>query len=132
MTNASPKLVKVFCGELCHSVRCTSTELNLLNRDINGLEANITIRYEKFVRDPENLPPRVLDLLQIAAYVFCSDRLIFRGDRKSISNKAWGRSFEFHIPVLDYSFWDNQVLKTALSEALVFMTGDRKYNFIFF
>jgi len=60
MTNASPKLVKVFCGELCRSNECTSTELNLLNRDINGLEANITIGYAKFVKEPENLPASVL------------------------------------------------------------------------
>jgi len=131
MTNASPKLVKVFCGELCRSIECTSTELNLLNRDINGLEANIKIGYAKFVKEPENLPPRILDLLQIAAHVFCADRLIYRGGRDSISNKAWGRSFEFHIPVLDYDFWNNQTLQKALSDALVFMTGDRKYNFVF-
>jgi hypothetical protein len=131
MTTASPKLVKVFCGELCQSVECTHNELNLLNRDINGLEANITIRYEKFVRDPESLPTRILDLLQIAAHVFCADRLVYRGGRDSISNKAWGRSFQFHIPVLDYDFWNNQALQNALSEALVFMTGDRKYNFVF-
>jgi len=81
MTTASPKLVKVFCGELCRSVECTSTELNLLNRNINGLEANITIGYEKFVKDPENLPPRILDFLQIAAHIFCADRLIYRGGR---------------------------------------------------
>ena len=131
MTNASPKLVKIFCGELCRSAACTSTELNLLNRDINGLKANITIGYTKFVNEPENLPPRILDLLQIAAHVFCADRLVYRGDRGSISNKAWGRSFEFHFPVLDYDFWSNQTLRNALSEALVFMTGDRKYNFVF-
>ena len=131
MTNASSKLVKVFCGELCRSVECTPTELNLLNRNLNGLEANITIGYAKFVKDPENLPPRILDLLQIAAHVFCADRLVYRGGRSSISNRAWGRSFEIHIPVLDYNFWNNQALQSALSEALVFMTGDRKYNFIF-
>ena len=131
MTSVSPKLVKIFCGELCRSDTCTSTELNLLNRNINGLGANITIGYTKFVKEPENLPPRILDLLQIAAHIFCTDRLVYRGDRNSISNKAWGRSLEFHIPVLDYDFWNNQALKNALSEALVFMTGDRKYNFVF-
>jgi hypothetical protein len=131
MTNASPKLVKVFCGELCLSDRCTSTELNLLNSNMNNLEANIVTGYDKFVKDPENLPPKILDLIQIASYVFCADRLVNRGSRRSLSNRAWGRNFEFHIPVLDHVFWNNQMLKNALSEALVFMTGDRKYNFVF-
>jgi len=131
MTNTSPKLVKVFCGELCRSAECSSTELNLRTRKIDGLEANITVKYDEFVRAPENLPPKILDLLQIAAYVFCADRLVNRGARESLSNDAWARSFEFHIPVLDYDFWNNPALQNALSEALVFMTGDRKYRFVF-
>ena len=131
MIDVSPKLIKVYCGELCRSTEHTSTELNLLNRDINNLEANISIEYAKFVKEPENLPPRILDFLQIAAHVYCADRLVHRGERDSISNNAWARSLEFHVPVLDYDFWNNPLLKKALSDALVFMTGDRKYDFVF-
>jgi hypothetical protein len=121
----------VYCGELCRSNDCTTTELNLLNREIKGIEANITIGYNNFVEDPENLPARILDLLQIAAHVFCADRLIHRGERDSLNNEAWARSYEFHIPVLDLDFWNNTTLHKALTEALEFMTGDRKYTFIF-
>lgn len=131
MTDVPSKLVKVYCGELCRSSDCTAAELNLLHREINGIEPNVTIGYSKFVDDPEHLPPRILDLLQIAAYVFCADRMAYRGDRFSVNNNAWARSFEFHIPVMDIDFWNNQELQNALSEALVFMTGDRKYCFNF-
>ena len=131
MTNPSPKIVKVYCGELCKSNSCDTTELNLLNREINGVEPNITIGYNRFVKDPENLPPKILDLLNIAAHVHCADRLVHRGDRDRLNYDAWARSFEFHIPVLDLDFWNNQALKIALAEALTFMTGDRKYSFVF-
>ena len=130
-TSSSPNLIKVFCGELCKSNNCSSTELNLLNRKLNDIEANITIKYDKFVNEPEKLPPRILDLLHIAAHVFSADRLINRGKRSSLSNSAWARDFDFHIPVLDLSFWNNNEIKKAISDALVFMTGDKNYNFSF-
>ncbi|TEB17504.1 7-cyano-7-deazaguanine synthase [Pelotomaculum sp. FP] len=121
----------VYCDELCKSSICNSQELNLLNRDIDGLEANITIEFNKFVRNPENLSPRILDLLRIAAYVYCADRLINRGERDSLNNTAWSRAFEFHIPVSDIAFWSDGKVSTKMGEALAFMTGDRRFNFSF-
>jgi len=103
--------IDVFCGELCTSSICGPKELNLLNYDVNGLEANVTIGYENFVLDPKTLPDRVLDLLQIAAMVFCADRMVRRGERDSISNQSWARSFFFHLSVLDYDFWNNTRVK---------------------
>lgn len=131
MNNKSPKVVKIYCGELCNSDKCESEEINLLNYDYNELEQNVIIGYDRFVNDPETLPPRILDFLYIAAMVFCADRQVNRGERTSLSNDAWARSFEFHIPVLDINFWENESLQKALSDALCFMTGDRSYSFVF-
>jgi hypothetical protein len=131
MKSTSPKQIHVFCNELCRSNECTPTEVNLLNQEINNIMPNVTIRYDKFVRDPENLPARIIDLLQIAAFIFCADRLINRGSRDSINNGSWARDFTFHIPVLDIDFWQNVRIQRALSDALEFMTGDRRYTFIF-
>jgi len=89
MTSTSLKTVTVFCGELCKSNECNATTLNLLNRSLNDIAANITIGYEKFVNDPESLSPRILDLLQLAAHIFCADRLINRGDRESVNNESF-------------------------------------------
>ena len=130
--NSNPiKTVTVYCGELCQSDERTSTTLNLMNRPHNGFEANIAIGYEKFVNNPESLPPRILDLLQLAAHIFCADRLINRGERNSVNYDSWSRSIEFHLPVFDIEFWSNSSLQTALSDCLNFMTGDRKYTFTF-
>ena len=131
MSESPIRPIQVYCGELCKTSECTSDELNLLNFAIGDLEPNITIGYEGFVFDPHTLSNRVLDLLQISAMVFCADRMAQRGERKSISNARWARSFEFHISVLDYEFWNQEKVKGALSDALCFMTGDRSFCFDF-
>lgn len=131
MKQQPPNTVRVFCGELCQSPTCSSDVINLLHSDFNGLSANITVGLDSFVEDSEELSPRVVDLLQIAAYVFGADRMANRGERSSINYGSWARTFEFHVPVLDYDFWGNDNVKKALCDALAFMTGDRKYSFCF-
>lgn len=131
MTSTFPKTATVYCGELCKTNECNATTLNLLNRPLNGLEANISLGYEKFVKDPESLSPRILDLLQLAAHIFCADRMLYRGDRTRVNFESWARTIEFHIPVFDLQFWSNPALQRALSECLQYMTGDRKYSFFF-
>ncbi len=39
-----------------------------------------------------------------------------RGERDSVNNNAWARSFEFHIPVMDIEFWNMERTKQALNE----------------
>lgn len=132
MSKQTPVTTQVFCGELCKSNTCDSSTINLLHRDLDNITANITIGFDKFVRDPEALPPRIIDLLQVAAYVFCADRMRFRGPRDSINNNSWARSFEINIPVMDYKFWNDSNVSNNISEALQFMTGDREYVFHFY
>lgn len=131
MSKQTPVITQVFCGELCKSNKCDSSTINLLHRDMNHITANITIGFDKFVLDPEALPPRIIDLLQLAAYVFCADRMRHRGSRYSLNNNSWARSFEMNIPVMDYRFWNDSNVSNQISEALQFMTGDRKYVFHF-
>ena len=78
------KKISVYCGELCTSSNCDSETINLLNSDCGELEANIAVGLQKFVEDPEALPPRIIDLLQLASYIYCADRLANRGERESL------------------------------------------------
>lgn len=80
------KVIQVYYGELCKTDECSASELNLINRHINELELNIVVDFNKYVRNPENLSPRILDLLYIAACVYCADRMICRGERESLGN----------------------------------------------
>lgn len=84
-----------------------------------------------FVRDVYHLPNRILDLLELAAYVFAADRLADRGPIDAVEFHRWGRSFQFVVKVRDYDFWKSPEVCQALSEALRFMTGDEQYEFRF-
>jgi hypothetical protein len=94
-------------------------------------ERNIQLSLPDFVRDVYHLPDRLLDLLEIAAFVFSADRLIRRGERDDVEYYAWARSFEFRIRVRDHVFWSQDCVKRKLAEALTFITGDRDFAFIF-
>jgi 7-cyano-7-deazaguanine synthase in queuosine biosynthesis len=84
-----------------------------------------------FVSDVMHLPDRILDLLEIAIYVFAADRCIPRGRKDSLEYQAWSRSLHFHIRVRDFEFWSSPETRAALSEALRFMTGDASVEFSF-
>lgn len=131
MNESTSKIYKVFCGEISKQSECSGDEINLLHRDVHDITANVTFGYEKFVKTPEEIPKRTIDLLQIASYIFCADRMASRGDRKSVTNVGWSRSFYFTIPVIDIDFWNTDAVKKSLNNALAFMTGDRKYEFNF-
>ena len=131
MTESTPKVINVICGELCTTRDCSSTEINLLHKDFDGIAANVSFGYERFVKAPQEIPERILDLLQIASYVFCADRMANRGSRDSVANSGWARTFNLKIPVHDLSFWDARSVKKILNDALSFMTGDRRYDFTF-
>ncbi len=92
---------------------------------------NINIQLPKFVRDVMHLPPRILDLLEIAGYIFAADRLISRGSRDTLEYHNWARVIHFIIRVRDFSFWNDHRTRTKLANALLFMTGDKEYNFTF-
>ena len=100
-------------------------------RDIVEGIQNVKLGLPDFVRDVFHLSNRILDLLEIAAYVFCADRLISRGKRTILEPHSWARTFYFAIKVRDYSFWDKPDVKERLKDALVFMSGDRAYHFSF-
>ena len=96
-----------------------------------GTCANVRIGLPSFVRDVYHLPDRTLDLLEIAAFVYCADRMSRRGPRDAVEYHAWARSFHFLIKVRDHIFWERSDVAECLSSALQFMTGDRSYRFSF-
>jgi 7-cyano-7-deazaguanine synthase in queuosine biosynthesis len=100
-------------------------------REHESVPPNVRIALPRFVRSVFHLPPRLLDLLEIAAYVFCADRMEHRGPTDAVEYHAWSRSWEFVIRVRDHAFWTSSAAGTRMAEALEFMTGDRRYRFSF-
>ena len=92
---------------------------------------NVKLGLPNFVRDVYHLPDRTLDLLELAAYVYCADRMSSRGSKDAVEYHAWARSFHFVVKVRDYAFWERTDVSACLSRALQFMTGDREYRFSF-
>jgi hypothetical protein len=125
-----PQSYNFFCGENVTRADPVN-DYQLSYYDIGDFKANVSAKFAKFHPDITALQPKILDLLEIAIYVFSSDRSVLRGDRHSLNNKKWARTFNFCIPVRDIDFWNNEKIASSLSEALGFMSGDRKYNFFF-
>ena len=93
--------------------------------------ANVRIGLPAFVRSVHHLPDRVLDLLELSAYVYCADRMVSRGLTRAVEFQGWSRFFHFVIKVRDYDFWSREDVSRCLSMMLRFMTGDLKYTFSF-
>ncbi|MBA7542078.1 7-cyano-7-deazaguanine synthase [subsurface metagenome] len=94
-------------------------------------DRNVNLQLPRFVDQVFHLPPRILDLLEIAAYVFAADRAANRGSKEAVELHAWPRAMHFVIRVRDTDFWNQASVKQKLSAALLFMTGDRDYLFDF-
>lgn len=91
----------------------------------------VTLRLPNFVDQLYHMPPRILDLLELAAYVFAADRVAYRGAKDAVEYHAWSRSMFFVVKVRDAEFWNQPKVKDKLSKAIRFMTGDFEYTFDF-
>ena len=100
-------------------------------RDGGDGVVNVKLGLPNFVRGVYHLPDRTLDLLELAAYVYCADRMSSRGPKVAVEYQAWARSFHFVVKVRDHTFWSQSDVSACLSRALQFMAGDREYRFSF-
>ena len=128
MTQDSPHIV------LCNNAELDGSRPAKSVKQFNYLEEstrNFKLLLPDFVKGVYHLPDRLLDLLEIASYVYCADRMTSRGSRDAVEYHSWSRTFEFVIRVRDETFWNKPEVKQALSEALKFVTGDREYRFDF-
>jgi len=127
-TESTPRVVT--CNGASPIESLTNPALSLEYR-VGMQEKNITIQLPRFVRQAFRLPDRILDLLEIAGYIYAADRLISRGPRDAVEYHSWARRLHFIVKVRDYSFWNDASVQHKLAEALVFMTGDKEYEFTF-
>jgi 7-cyano-7-deazaguanine synthase in queuosine biosynthesis len=76
-----------------------------------------------------NVPDVLMDLLEIAVYVFGADQATGRGG-PSDTRRLWRRRFQFHIPVRRPELWSRVDVTAALVEVLSFLSDD-DYAFVF-
>lgn len=120
-----------------HHVCCNGAGTTGLDRPLvldyrpNAANRNVRIGLPRFIQNVFHLPPRILDLLELAAYLYAADRNTKRGRRDAVEFHSWARSFRFRVRVRDLDFWSRSDVQSALATCLTFMTGDASYSFDF-
>jgi 7-cyano-7-deazaguanine synthase in queuosine biosynthesis len=80
----------------------------------------------------DDLPAVLADALELAAYIYCADRLVTRGGAKAGRGvgDAWARHLVFRIPVRCHDLWQRPEVLSRLVDTLSFLSGD-KFTFEF-
>lgn len=99
---------------------------------LSGNHSNVTLKVTDISRKMvANIPPVLIDLLEIATYVYCADQAIRRGGVTGQDYGArWRRRFLFHIPVRVPDLWASAKVSAALTDTLTFLSDD-EYEFTF-
>lgn len=100
--------------------------------NVHGPSKNVNLRIDYISRTMlANLPDLLIDLLEIAAYVYCADQRLDRGtEQLSKFGENWRRSLTFSVPVRQLQVWQDSEVRDALIETLGFLSDDT-YSFNF-
>ncbi len=100
--------------------------------DVHGADKNVNLRIDYISRTMlGNVPDLLIDLLEVAAYVYCADQKLVRGsDKLTNFGENWRRSLRFSIPVRRLEVWQDPDLHEVLATTLGFLSDD-SYEFDF-
>lgn len=120
------KNIRIECGV------SRATQKDAIAMNVQGAAKNVKLRIDHITRTMlGNVPDLLLDLLEIAAYVYCADQRVGRGsDRLKDFGSMWRRQLHFSIPVRRFKVWQNPDVVDALSSTLGFLSDD-SYEFEF-
>jgi hypothetical protein len=93
---------------------------------LHGTSANVRLRIADISRLLlANIPDVLVDLLEVASYIYAADSSIQRGSRIDAQMGArWRRKFRFVIPVRLPDLWSSDPVLSALVETLSFLSED--------
>ena len=97
-----------------------------------GEGKNVNLRIDYITRTMlGNVPDLLIDLLEVAAYIYCADQRLGRGsDKLTNFGENWRRSLHFSIPVRHPEVWQQDDVQKLLVETLGFLSDD-SYSFDF-
>lgn len=100
--------------------------------DVHGAAKNVNLRIDYITRPMlGNVPDLLIDLLEVAAYVYCADQRLGRGSNKLTNfGENWRRCLHFSIPVRHLEAWHGSDINELLAETLGFLSDD-SYAFEF-
>jgi len=116
---------------LCGGVKRPGSD-SALQIALEGRSRNITLKLEDLSkRLVKNVPDLLIDLIEIATFVYCADQTTSRGGEcQSGMGVDWRREFRFVIPVRNLEYWAQETTIEALCDALSFLSDD-EYVFEF-
>ena len=97
---------------------------------MHGKKKNIIFKPDPIAaRLVASVPDRLLDLIDIATYVYCADQATGRGGTAQANmGAAWRRNFRFVVPVRDPDHWSRADIVKSLCATLSFLSDD---NYLF-
>jgi 7-cyano-7-deazaguanine synthase in queuosine biosynthesis len=103
-----------------------------LRLHLDGPARNVNLHLHDISRRmAADIPPILIDLIEIAAYVFAADEMASRGGpTMAAMGRDWRRRFRFVISIRDPALWSRPEVVEALTEALDFMSED-EFHFEF-
>lgn len=124
-----PGTRRILCGEAARGSRPANNTLCLRNV---GPHRNVRLQIEDISRTlVSNIPQQLVDLLEIATFVYVADQYFTRGGCGVEDMGAnWRRSLHFEIPVRCQDFWRQADITGALCDTLGFLSED-EYSFTF-
>lgn len=117
--------LQVYCGGL--KPQRSHRDAILLNTDAKpGTPEKVNLEIGDLPsRLADNVPEVLLDLLEIAAYVYFADQSASRGGTAMKHMGAdWRRRFRLHVPVRAPETWRHPEVVAALTKTLGFLTED--------
>lgn len=94
--------------------------------DVHGPGKNVKLRVDYITRAMlGNVPDLLIDLLEVAAYVYCADQRLWRGsDKLTNFGEDWRRHLHFSVPVRHPEVWRQPDVQDLLAEVLGFLSDD--------
>lgn len=115
----------ILCGGLTAPDGASKTPTVPLS--LFGKSSNVVLKLNDISRKMvSTISPVLIDLLEIATYVYCADQATTRGGHAAQDYGArWRRNFRFHIPVRVPDLWTSEAVRTALTDTLGFLSDDQ-------
>ena len=118
----------VLCGGATSGAASSDAGALLLN--LQGASPNVFLKIDDISEAmARNVPDVLMDLLELAVYVFAADQATGRGGTRDAGDR-WRRSFKLHVPVRLPDLWSREPVSAALVNVLSFLSDD-DYEFTF-
>src|ERR1044072_8600077 len=120
----------IYCGGIVPPSAGTVAALEL---NVQGRNRNVNLKIMDIHRSMvTSIPDVLMDLLEVAAYVYCADQRIRRGgEALTHTGGKWRRDFHYIIPVRNVDLWNSEPVMKALADTLWFLTQDEhQFEFV--